>query len=54
MPPPPLSYCQNYRVPKQGTHNTIQSSKMVLSTVNLGPPDLIKSRTFAIRFILGL
>ena len=30
----------------------IHISKMVLSTVNLGPPDLTKSRTFSIRFVL--
>ena len=29
-------------------------SKMLLSTVNSGPPRLTKSRTFAIRFTLEL
>ena len=29
-------------------------SKMVLPTVNLGPPDLTKSRTFTLRFKLAV
>ena len=29
-------------------------SKMVLSTVKIGPPDLIKSRTFTLRLALDL
>ena len=32
----------------------IHISKMVLPTVNLGPPDLTKSRTFSLKFKLEL
>ena len=37
-----------------GVYSPIHISKMVLPTVNLGPPNLIKSRTFTLRFTLGL
>ncbi len=36
------------------THSPIRISKTVLPTVKSGPPDLIKSRTFSLRFRLAV
>ena len=35
-------------MPSPMAHSPSHISKMVLPTVNLGPPDLMKSRTFAL------
>ncbi len=42
--------------PRRGVidYSPIRISKMVLPTVNLGPPDLTKSRTFSLKFKLEL
>ena len=40
--------------PPQTYNSPSHSSKIVLSIVKIGPPDLIKSRTFSLSFMLTL
>ena len=53
--PPPMLFCHTRAVADLGEPSRPSHiSKTVLSTVKKGPPDLIKSRTFVIRFRLAL
>ena len=39
---------------REASQSPSHISKMVLSTIKIGPPDLTKSRTFTLRFRLAL
>ncbi len=52
---PELPTCHNHAAAALGeSHSPSRISKMVLSTVKIGPPNWTKSRTFVLRFTLAL